>query len=200
MLAVEYIAFILFGIGCGAFMNFFDDCLYPDMIFEKYGKWVQSLGFWGKPIGGCILCTSFWFTTFMSLFVFGLNLTEWLFAIGFSHYSLIYFTQEKSPKIYTMKCCCENIFNVGCVSSCENIKISFDTEESETYTVIAKTNGIESRFETEKEPDGIIIYAGNLNENSTSVLAVFNSKNEQLTFNIEGIEYDCILVTTRIIV
>lgn len=26
------------------------------MIFEKYGKWVKSLGWIGKPMGACIKC------------------------------------------------------------------------------------------------------------------------------------------------
>lgn len=45
------------------FSNFIDDCLAPEMIFERYGNWVRSLGFWGKPIGGCLICTNTWVTT-----------------------------------------------------------------------------------------------------------------------------------------
>jgi hypothetical protein len=49
--------------------NWIDDCIAPDMIWARYGNWVRGLGFWGKPIGGCLICTNTWVTLIWMGFV-----------------------------------------------------------------------------------------------------------------------------------
>lgn len=63
------------------FTNFLDDCFYQGMIFQSWGKFVKSLGFWGKPIGGCVKCFNFWVTFFVYL--------VYTYAVGFSYLTFI---------------------------------------------------------------------------------------------------------------
>jgi hypothetical protein len=77
---------IFCGVSFGLFTSFLDDCMYPNMIFEKYGRWVASLGWIGKPLGSCSLCFNFWVTTVLYLSFFGLNIFGLIVTIAFSHY------------------------------------------------------------------------------------------------------------------
>lgn len=199
MLAVEFIGYILFGFGIGLFTNFLDDCMYQGMIFEKYGKFVNGLGWIGKPLGACIVCFNFWVAFILSYFSFGFLPEELIFAIGMSHFTIVYLTQDKTPKNYTMKCCCENVLNLGCYGSCDDIVVEFETIANQTFTVIAQANGIKTRFEIESEFNQLTIPASRLNESAISVLSIFNADGEQIKFSIEEIEYDCLLVDVSII-
>lgn len=69
----EEIAVMMLVAVCAASLsNLIDDCIAPEMIFWKYGNWVRSLGWYGKPIGGCLLCTNVWVSLAVYLALFGL--------------------------------------------------------------------------------------------------------------------------------
>lgn len=50
------IAFLLFIIIQSLIINGIKASFDKEMIFEKYGNWVRSLGWIGKPLGACIKC------------------------------------------------------------------------------------------------------------------------------------------------
>lgn len=195
----EYLSYALLGVAMGLFSNFFDDCLYPNMIFAKYGEWVSKLGFIGKPIGACAICTNFWISILISCYFFGFDLLQLLFIVGFSHLTITYLLIDKKPKIYGMKCCCENIYHVGCFSACDDLNISFDAIEGEEYVVIVKNNFNELRLWITANESGLIIPSGTLNESALHTISIFDENNDQVTFTIDDVEYDCLAVTTKII-
>ena len=193
------ISFALIGVSFGMFTSFIDDCFYPDMIFERYGRWVASLGWWGKPIGGCPLCFNFWVTTVFFLSFFGLDFLGIIVTIAFSHFTISYLVLNKKPKNYTMKCCCESVYNLGCIGSCEAFDLEFTTDANEDFTLLFTTNGVKQSVNIKSDLNKITVPYGIVNENASSVLSVFDSDNEKISFNIEGVDYDCILFQTKII-
>jgi hypothetical protein len=60
MILTDAILLLILAFSAASLTNFIDDCIAPEMIFSKYGEWVRSLGYVGKPIGGCIICTNVW--------------------------------------------------------------------------------------------------------------------------------------------
>lgn len=62
--------------GAASLSNFLDDCLQPEMIFGRYGDLVRSLGFWGKPLGGCLICMNVWVS--LAVFVIFTQPCEWI--------------------------------------------------------------------------------------------------------------------------
>ena len=48
--------FLLFVIVQSLVINGIKGTFDEGMIFERYGKWVKSLGWIGKPLGSCIKC------------------------------------------------------------------------------------------------------------------------------------------------
>lgn len=64
---------ISLGIVAGAFTDAYFIWMSEDMILEKWGEKVQSLGFFGKPIGGCFYCTTVW-VAFMLLLLNAIGL------------------------------------------------------------------------------------------------------------------------------
>jgi hypothetical protein len=97
-LLFNILSYALIGVSFGLFTSFIDDCMYPNMIFERYGRWVTSLGWWGKPIGGCPLCFNFWITTVFFLSFFGLNILGLIVTIAFSHYIINELVSNKIDK------------------------------------------------------------------------------------------------------
>ena len=67
MTLTDAILLLILAFSAASLTNFIDDCISPEMIFGKYGEWVRYLGWIGKPIGGCIICTNVWvsFTVYM---------------------------------------------------------------------------------------------------------------------------------------
>ena len=68
--------------------NFWDDCLDEGMIFEKLGKAIKDK-WWGDPLGGCIICTTFWI--FVLMFFLNAHYAHiWYFlaGVGLSHFVL----------------------------------------------------------------------------------------------------------------
>lgn len=73
---------------CACLSDFFDDIIKDDMIFERWGKFVNGK-FWLKPLGGCLLCTNVW-VNIAAFFVingfnFDLSIINLLFQIGVSN-------------------------------------------------------------------------------------------------------------------
>ena len=58
------------------FSAFIDYCMLPEEIFGKYRELIEKLGYWGKPLGGCVICTNVWLSVFSFLFT-GLSIV-WL--------------------------------------------------------------------------------------------------------------------------
>ena len=42
------------------FSAFLDYCMLEGEIFGKYRELVEKMGYWGKPLGGCMICTNVW--------------------------------------------------------------------------------------------------------------------------------------------
>ena len=40
------------------FSAFLDYCMLEGEIFGKYRELVEKMGYWGKPLGGCAICTN----------------------------------------------------------------------------------------------------------------------------------------------
>jgi len=55
-IVIGLVAFILFVVIQALIINGVKGTFEEGMIFEKYGKWVKTLGWIGKPLGGCIKC------------------------------------------------------------------------------------------------------------------------------------------------
>lgn len=55
-IVVGIICFLLFVVVQSVTINGIKGTFEEGMIFEKYGKWVKSLGWIGKPLGSCIKC------------------------------------------------------------------------------------------------------------------------------------------------
>ena len=84
MTITDAILLLILAFSAASLTNFIDDCISPEMIFGKYGNWVRSLGWIGKPIGGCIICTNVWVSA--AVYVITLQpctLAGYLFAILF---------------------------------------------------------------------------------------------------------------------
>lgn len=61
------IAKILFlALGSASLTNLFDDCIQKGMIFSKWGDLIRDKS-WGKPLGGCMICTNVWMTILISI-------------------------------------------------------------------------------------------------------------------------------------
>lgn len=65
----------------------FTDCLEKGMIFEFWGKIINGK-WWGKPLGGCFICTNIWATAFM-LFIFYFASPLWIILAVISISNLI---------------------------------------------------------------------------------------------------------------
>lgn len=72
MTAEEILLLFAVAFGAASLSNFLDDCMQPEMILGRYGDWVRSLGFWGKPLGGCLICMNVWVSIAVYLSFFGL--------------------------------------------------------------------------------------------------------------------------------
>lgn len=68
-------------ISSALFADFLDDCMSDGMIFQRYGRWVRGLGFWGKPLGGCLQCFQFWISCIMIALYFYLQPLFFTFAV-----------------------------------------------------------------------------------------------------------------------
>ena len=84
MSAQEILLFLLIAFGAASLSNLIDDSIAPEMIFGKYGNWIRSKGFIGKPFGGCLICTNVWVSLIVYLaFLQPCSVNEWAFAALF---------------------------------------------------------------------------------------------------------------------
>lgn len=85
MMAInEILILFIFAFGAASLSNLIDDCIAPEMIFGRYGNWIRSKGFIGKPFGGCLICTNVWVSLVVYLaFMQPCSLNEWAFSILF---------------------------------------------------------------------------------------------------------------------
>ena len=99
-----------------------------------------------------------------------------------------------------MKCCCTNNYYLGCFGHCEDITIPFNTEEGIKYTLLIESNGAKIKKIVYSGDGFISIPSGLVNENSTSVLSIFDENIEQLEFDIEGKLFDCLTFKTELVI
>jgi hypothetical protein len=78
------IELLFFAFAAASLSNFLDDCMAPEMIFGKYGNWIRSKGFWGKPFGGCLICMNVWVSACTYIvFLQPCSLIDWLLILPF---------------------------------------------------------------------------------------------------------------------
>lgn len=84
-MTLDYIILLVFfAFGSASLSNLIDDCIAPEMIFGKYGNWIRSKGFIGKPFGGCLICTNVWVSLIVYLaFLHPCSINEWAFSVLF---------------------------------------------------------------------------------------------------------------------
>ena len=76
---------LIIAICSSCFSDFLDDCFKEDMIFERWGKFVEGK-FWLKPLGGCAQCMNVWIALIMFLLSQILITVFYIFAlIGLSN-------------------------------------------------------------------------------------------------------------------
>lgn len=83
------IAKILFiALGSASLTNLFDDCIQKGMIFSRWGDFIRDKP-WGKPLGGCMICTNVWMTgLILILFYVSQPVALTLITLGISNTAL----------------------------------------------------------------------------------------------------------------
>ena len=100
--------------------------------------------------------------------------------------------------------CCEKTLNLGCLNACNavyNTGIVVDALTEGTW-VLELTFGSVSIYYSVDVEDGetVIFTLTNLNENYTYQGQIIDPNGEIVTLEVNGIEYDCIEFSTKIII
>lgn len=100
--------------------------------------------------------------------------------------------------------CCEKTLNLGCLNACDavyNTGIVVDALTEGTW-ILELTFGSVSIYYSVDVEDGetVIFTLTNLNENYTYQGQIINPNGEIVTLEVNGIEYDCIEFSTKIII
>jgi hypothetical protein len=100
--------------------------------------------------------------------------------------------------------CCEKTLNLGCLNACNAV---YDTgivvdALTEGVWVLELTFGSVSIYYSVDVEDGetVIFTLTNLNENYTYSGQIIDPNGEIVTLEVNGIEYDCIEFSTKIII
>lgn len=65
------------------------DFMQPEMVFEKYGKWLQTINpFIGKPLGLCLKCMHIWICILFFVF-FGQDFYKFILLLPVSYLILL---------------------------------------------------------------------------------------------------------------
>lgn len=97
-----------------------------------------------------------------------------------------------------MKCCCDNIFNLGCLTQCDSLFLNFDTPAGVAYSVEITQNGISNTLNLISDENGLLIPSDNFTEYGNILISVFDSQGSQINFEIDGEVYDCINLQTKV--
>ena len=100
--------------------------------------------------------------------------------------------------------CCEKTLNLGCLNACNAVYdtgIVVDALTEGTW-VLELTFGSVSIYYSVDVEDGetVIFTLTNLNENYTYQGQIIDPNGEIVTLEVNGIEYDCIEFSTKIII
>ena len=96
-----------------------------------------------------------------------------------------------------MSNCCTNIFDLGCVTSCETIELPFLAPADDTYTIQVDFNGHIFDFEVDLVMDDPFeIQTATLNECYLHHIRVYDSKGHQLNYDDGTTLYDCFKLKT----
>lgn len=100
--------------------------------------------------------------------------------------------------------CCEKTLNLGCLNACDavyNTGIVVDALTEGTW-ILELTFGSVSIYYSVDVEDGetVIFTLTNLNENYTYQGQIIDPNGEIVTLEVNGIEYDCIEFSTKIII
>lgn len=65
------------------------DFMQDGMIFQKYGKWLDTINETvAKPLGKCLKCFHIWVAIIVSI-IFGISLSKFIISIGLSYVILV---------------------------------------------------------------------------------------------------------------
>jgi hypothetical protein len=94
--------------------------------------------------------------------------------------------------------CCNSIYQFGCIDSCGVDAVIPATLESGDYRARFMFNGgIKNvEFQVPEGSDSFTIPMAGMNENYQHIVSIQKSNGDPQSFTIEGVEYDCISITT----
>lgn len=100
--------------------------------------------------------------------------------------------------------CCEKTLNLGCLNACDavyNTGIVVDALTEGTY-ILELTFGSVNIYYSVNVLDGetVIFTLTNLNENYTYSGQIIDPNGKIINIEVDGIEYDCIEFSTKIII
>lgn len=100
--------------------------------------------------------------------------------------------------------CCEKTLNLGCLNACNAIYNTGIVADAltEGVWVLELTFGSVNIYYSVSVADGetVIFTLTNLNENYTYSGQIIDPNGEIVTLEVDGIEYDCIEFSTKIII
>lgn len=99
--------------------------------------------------------------------------------------------------------CCEKTLNLGCLNACNavyNTDIIADALTAGTWILELTFGSISVYYSTYAGKDEKVIFTlTNLNENYTYSGQIISPNGEVINIEVDGIEYDCIEFSTKII-
>lgn len=118
------------------------------------------------------------------------------YRAGFIDFNLEFDIAELCDTIQLpMNCNCNNVYDLGCVTMCDNIDTEIIAELSGDYTLVTEFNGatVSLKFEGEVSKP-LLIPTDGLNADYMFDIAIYDPAGERVTFEREGIEYNCVKV------
>ena len=96
--------------------------------------------------------------------------------------------------------CCNNIYDLGCFGACGIAILPFSADNSDIYTFKFDMNNF--TYESKKEfltgeAFQVDINSIGLNEMACIKFKIYNSDNELLIYEFNGIEYDCFKIKIK---
>lgn len=100
--------------------------------------------------------------------------------------------------------CCEKSLNLGCFNACDyiyNTGIVADALTEGVWVLELTFGSVNVYYSVyAKDGDTVIFTLTNLNENYTYSGQIIDPNGEIVTLEVDGIEYDCIEFSTKIII
>lgn len=100
--------------------------------------------------------------------------------------------------------CCEKTLNLGCLNACDavyNTGIVVDALTEGTYILELTFGSVNIYYSVDVEDGETVIFTlTNLNENYTYSGQIISPNGEVINIEVDGVEYDCIEFSTKIII